>query len=196
MAQKIFFSLIALLIFITPGSPKEVAGVDMPDTFKAGDEQLILNGAGLREKYAMGVDIYVAGLYLKGKTSDAMKIINANEPMAIKIVIVSGLVTPKKFITATDEGFDEATRNLGINKATIQKEIDKFNDVFLKGIKKGNVYDIVYTPANGIQVYTNGKAEPGATTKSMTYKRAMFGIWLTKRSEKYMNILGEGMLGK
>ncbi len=47
-----------------------MAGVDLPDTAQVGSTTLVLNGMGLRTK--MMVKVYVAGLYVTQKTSDAV----------------------------------------------------------------------------------------------------------------------------
>lgn len=46
-----------------------VAGVTLPDTATVGSTRLVLNGLGLRTKFVLKV--YVAGLYLPQKSSDA-----------------------------------------------------------------------------------------------------------------------------
>ena len=51
----------------------ELAGVTMPDTATVAGSKLMLNGMGLREKFF--IDVYVGGLYLPAKTTDASKAI-------------------------------------------------------------------------------------------------------------------------
>ena len=46
-----------------------VAGVNLPDTTTVGDKSLVLNGLGLRTEFM--VKVYVGGLYLEHKTTDA-----------------------------------------------------------------------------------------------------------------------------
>jgi len=57
--------LVSLLVFAASAQARTIGGVDMEETLKAGDTSLILNGAGIREKFF--ANIYVAGLYLKEK---------------------------------------------------------------------------------------------------------------------------------
>ena len=45
-----------------------LAGVNLPDTVKAGGTTLVLNGMGLRTKFS--VKVYVGGLYLQQKSSE------------------------------------------------------------------------------------------------------------------------------
>ncbi len=113
-----------------------LAGVDMPDTLMVGGEQLILNGAGIRVKKFLGMigkNIYVAGLYLKKKNSDAAQIINADETMVLRIKIVTSLVTSELFSEHTKTGFEESTHG---NTAPIGKEIDQFLEHFQRRNKR------------------------------------------------------------
>ena len=67
----LFICLITTSIF----AQKTVSGVTLPELKTIQGERLLLNGAGLREK--LWIDLYVGGLYLATKTSDANEIINA-----------------------------------------------------------------------------------------------------------------------
>ncbi len=164
-----------------------IAGITMPDAFKAGETPLVLNGAGVRTKFA--ISIYVGGLYLKGRSTDAAKIIAADEPMSIRLHIVSGLITPKDFEEATRDGFDRAT---GGKTAPIKDRMEKFIAIFREGIAKGDAYDLVYVPGKGITVYKNGTLK--ATSTGLDFKQALFGIWLGPRTANPK--LRKGMLGQ
>jgi hypothetical protein len=45
---------------------QEIGGIKIPSTIKVSDQQLVLNGAGTREKFWM--DMYVGALFVKAKT--------------------------------------------------------------------------------------------------------------------------------
>ena len=63
--------LLALpMSFLIAGTLK---GITMPDTIMVEDQTLVLNGMALRKKFIFKV--YVAGLYLPQKESDAEKIL-------------------------------------------------------------------------------------------------------------------------
>ena len=57
------------LTFMTFAQTKKFHGVSFNTELKLDGENLVINGAGLREKYFM--DLYVAGLYGPKKTEDA-----------------------------------------------------------------------------------------------------------------------------
>ena len=175
-----------LLVGSMSFAQQEIGGVTLPASFQAGNAKVILNGGGLREK--MWIDLYVGGLYLKAKTSNSQTIIDANEEMAIKLQIVSGLITSEKMIEATKEGFEKST---GGNMSSMQGQIDKFIEAFKEPIVEGDVYDIIYVPSQGVEVYKAGKLKqriPG-----LAFKKALFGIWLG--ADPADEDLKEGMLG-
>ena len=145
--KKIIKFLTLLLLVSTLSFGAKISGIDMRDTLQNG---LILNGAGVRSKFFF--DLYVGGLYLKQESSDASRIINKDEPMAIKLHITSSLITSEKMINATMEGFENSTKN---NIKPLKKQIDKFVNVFKKEIKDGDIYDFIYTPQNGVKIYKN-----------------------------------------
>ena len=195
MIKKIFLSLITLALVYSISQAKEIAGVIMPDSFTLGQEKLVLNGAGLREKYAIGVDVYVCGLYLKNRTANAVQIINSNESMVIRLHLVRS-VNAREFSENTMAGFRESTNNLGIDIRSIDSEIRQFLQVFSGSISNNDIFDITYSRSGGVRVYRNNGKTPRVTIKNMTLKRALFGIWLTPRSEGKMNVLRRGMLGQ
>ncbi|HOJ13495.1 MAG TPA: chalcone isomerase family protein [Deltaproteobacteria bacterium] len=180
------FLAVALVFLATSAFAVDIVGVDMPDTLKAGDTSLVLNGGGKRTKF--GMKVYVAALYLKQKSADANAIINADEPMAIRLQITSGLVTPDKMKAAIDEGFEKST---GGNVAPLKAKIDAFTACF-RGLAKDDVYDFVYQPGKGIEIMKAGKLV--SVIQGLDFKKALFGIWLGK--EPAQDSLKENMLGK
>ena len=131
----------------------------------------MLNGAGVRTKW--GFKIYVGGLYLPGKQNDADSVINADEPMAVKLCFVSGLVTSEKLEASIRDGFTKTTKG---NAPVLEKRIDAFITVFTEKVNKGDIYDLIYVPGHGTEVFRNGNLL--STTKGLDFKKALFGIWL------------------
>lgn len=171
--KKIVSSLVLSLSLVTGAEAAKVSGVEIPDMLKADSTELKLNGAGVRDKWFM--DIYVGGLYLPKASQDANSIISAEEPQAIRLHMVSGLIDSEKMTNATIEGFESST---GGNMAPIQEQIDAFLNVFKEEINEGDVYNIVYVPAKGVEVYKNGTLKD-TIDGGMQFKKALFGIWLS-----------------
>jgi len=183
-----------ILFFVTltqigiVNAQKTVGGVLMPKRQMIGKTILTLNGAGVREKLFM--DMYACGLYLKSNTHNAAEVIENDDFAAIKIHIISGLITSKKMTDAVEEGFKNATKG---KTDPIRKEIDAFKKVFSKEeIQKKDVYDIIYVPGKGTIMFKNGKIQP--IIKGLAFKKALFGIWLCdKPADKGLkkDLLGE-----
>lgn len=187
MIKKIVVVVFFALIMITPVQAKEIGSVNLPDTIMAGKEQLILNGAGLRKKYF--VKVYAGGLYLRKKGGNANKIIHADEPMAIRMQFIYDGVSGKELVDAWNEGFSNATMG---NLGPVRENIDKFNSFFTEEARKGDIYDIIYTPEEGATVSMKGKLM--GTIRGLDFKKALFAIWLGEKPAD--NSLKQGMLGK
>lgn len=181
------FFVAALCFVLNVHGQMDVGGVKVPYTFKTDETTLVINGAGIREKYFM--DMYVGTLYLKAKTNDAAKIMNADEAMCIKLQIVSGLITSEKMTKAVDEGFAKSTNK---NITPYSAKIKQFKDVFSQKINKGDMFDIVYESAEGVSVFKNGKIS--TTIPGLDFKKVLFGIWLC--NDPADEDLKEKMLGK
>ncbi|GLS83625.1 chalcone isomerase family protein [Paraferrimonas haliotis] len=165
--------LVAALAIVcaAPSFAKTVSGVELSDTISANEQQLTLNGAGVRSKFF--IDLYVGSLYLSQANSDANAIINSDEISAIRLNITSGLITSDKLIEAIVEGFDLSTNG---DTAAIQSRIDNFIAVFNEEIVKGDQYTFVFTPGTGVVGYKNG--EQKVSIDGDDFRTALMGIWL------------------
>jgi len=185
--KKLSFLLLIIISF-TVNAQLTIDGITLPKKVSVGKTELILNGGGIREKY--WIDLYVSGLYLKTKSTDAKAVINNDEEMTIKLVIVSSLISSKKMIAAVDEGFEKSTHK---NTAPLKNEIEQFKDAFKEEITKGNTYDIVYFPAKQLTiVLKDGKLK--AKIEGLEFKKALWGIWFG--DEPAEEDLKNAMLGK
>lgn len=160
----------------------------IPNTYSIAGKKLVLNGVGTRTKFI--ISVYHMGLYLQKKSKNAKQIINANEPMAVRLKIISGFATAAKMKHAIKQGFYASTNG---KTAPLQGQI---NQILAKGfsskIKKGDIFDLVYTPNSGTQVLKNKKTL--TIIKGLPFKRALFGIWLSGRpvqSSLKNELLGE-----
>jgi hypothetical protein len=171
MNKQIVLGMCLVALLITLCQAAEIGGISMPDRLQAGPRELVLNGAGVRTKFFM--DLYAAGLYLGQKFGDAEKIIAADEPMAIRLHIISGLITAEKMEAATREGFVNATDGA---TAPLTPRIEQFIAVFKEKIDKGDTYEFAYDPKAGTAVSKNGKVQ--TRIQGADFKKALFGIWL------------------
>jgi hypothetical protein len=100
--------IISLVMVALTCQAIEIQGVNIPQSISVDQQELILNGAGVRSKFF--IKLYVGGLYLKQKGSDPQKIIQADEPMAIRLHIISSMITSERMEDATREGFINSTK--------------------------------------------------------------------------------------
>lgn len=187
MLKKIVGVSLVTVLLAASAYALEVGKVKLPDAVSAGGSNLVLNGAGIRTKF--GIKLYVIGLYLTQKSGNAQTILDADSPMAIRINVISKLITSDKFQETTREGFENSTKG---NTAPIKNKIDAFMSAFNEPFKEGDMFELVYVPGKGVDVFKNGALK--TTVAGMDFKKALFGIWLgDKPAQKNLK---EGMLGK
>lgn len=143
----------------------------MPERLLPATENLVLNGQGKRTK--LFLTMYDAGLYLEKKSTDAEYILSADQPMAIRLVIRSSLLTSEKMEKATLEGF---ARSTGGKTAAIEGQIGEFIAVFREEIKEKDIYQMIYFPSQGVKVLKNNRE--ATVLPGLPFKKALFGIWL------------------
>ena len=186
MKRKTYLlALVLCLTSITFAQTKKFHGVSFNTELKLDGENLVINGAGLREKYFM--DLYVAGLYVPKKTEDAKKVIYDDTEMAIHIKIVSSSVTRERFIESVNAGF--ATSKHG---SASKEEIKKFVGFFSESIEEGDKIYLDYIPGKGVRVTKNGAVK--GTIPGLDFKKALFGIWFG--TPPVQESLKEEVLGK
>ncbi|MGE5232721.1 MAG: chalcone isomerase family protein [Acidobacteriota bacterium] len=148
-------TLLAFALVSTLAAPVlagELAGVMLPDTAKAGDKDLVLNGLGLRKK--LFIKIYVGGLYLTAKEHDAAKVLAADSPRRMVMHFLYG-VSASQMCDAWDEGLEQNTPNPSADVKAAFKTLCSY----MEEIPKGNELVLTYVPGQGTLVEVNGKAK-------------------------------------
>ena len=164
----------SVILFASLPSPPANATEKLPPVLQAGQHRLLLNGSGVRTKALL--ELYTAGLYLLKPSNNATTVIDADEPMALRIKITSSFVSQSSLVESLEDGFK---KSMGGDVREIRKEIDEFRKCFQAEITKGDVFDMVYLPEHGVVVNKNGKLM-GAVAGAK-FKRALFSIWLSDK---------------
>jgi len=185
--KKVIFLVLIVFLFLSNAEAAELAGVNVPDTIATEENKLVLNGAGIRKKFFM--KMYVGALYLAKRNSSSEKVINADEPMAIRLHITSSMITSERMEDATREGFVNST---GENIDPITGEIEKFISVFKEKISENDVFELIYSPGKGVEVFKNSSSK--VIIKGLEFKKALFGIWLCNKPAQ--KSLKNKMLGR
>ena len=96
--------------------------------------------------------------------------------MLMRIAITSKMVSQAKLIDSLHQGFQNSTQG---KIEPIRNQIEQFRQCFAEEITRGNVFDLVYAPGQGVAVFKNGQRK--GLVPGLAFKRALFGIWLGDR---------------
>ena len=108
---------------------------EVPQTIEYKENELVLNGHGSRIIFFMKV--YEGSLYLKNKSADAEQIINENAPMAVRIDVISEMVSADAMKKALSEGLEKSTNN---NTSSISNELKQLSSAFNTAVSSGDFY--------------------------------------------------------
>ena len=164
----------------------ELAGVTLPDQLTIEGRTLVLNGMGLRQATILRVHVYVGGLYLEARSSDASQII-ASEGMKRLILHFVRDVGRQNLVEAWDEGF---TKSAGSGLASLRDRVATL-DGWMVDFKRGDALTFTQIPGRGIVVEVKGQAK--GTLVGADFARALWGIWLGDRPPNPE--LKKGLLG-
>ena len=138
---------------------------------------------------------YAIGLYVEGSETDNMKLKDADQPMAIRLVSLSNVLRMKKLIKELRRGFSYGMNHDKEFLKTIQTRIDTFLGMLENSgrkPKKNTHLTFLYLPGKGTEIYF--QSELLGVIKGHDFKRALFGIWLNntwadpKRREETIKI--------
>ena len=191
---RLFSVMLAALIAAAPAyAGKKIGGVDVPSSLQLSGQDLQLTGVGVRSKFF--VDVYVAALYqspdvVRSEPAplEAASVIEADQPLDIRVYIISDLITADRFAESAHDGFVRSTHG---DLAPISKEVDTMIRTFRNALSKGDVFDLVYVPGTGTEIYRNNELQE--TVPGLKFKQAMAGIWLS--DDPVQSSLKEKMLG-
>ena len=161
----------------------ELSGVTLPDTLKAGEKTLKLNGLGLRKKAMFKV--YVGGLYLESPSKDAGAILAADQAKAIRMHFLRDL-TKAQLVEAFQEGFDANVKDRAAQKAAFDRMLALVPDV-----KEGSTMTFMYLPGKGTTL-SAGSNDLGVF-EGKGFADAVFAIWLGPKPPS--EDLKKGLLG-
>jgi len=161
----------------------EPAGITLPDTLKAGEKTLKLNGLGLR-KEAM-FKVYVGGLYLESPSKDAGAILASDQAKVIRMHFLRDL-SKAQLVEAFQEGFEANVKDRAAQKAAFDKMLALVPDV-----KEGTTMTFAYLPGKGTTLSAGAKEL--AVFEGKGFADAVFSIWLGPKPPS--DDLKKGMLG-
>ena len=166
---------LVIYLFITIGffSVTTISAGEPPKAINFEGNTLMLNGTGTRVVFFMKV--YEGSLYLKNKSADAEQIINENAPMAVRIDVISEMVSADAMKKALSEGLEKSTNN---DTDSISNELKQLSSAFNTAVSSGDFYEFIFIPETGIHVLKNN--EQVQLIPGLEFKKAFFGIFLSE----------------
>lgn len=173
------------LSLVAAASAADLAGVAVPDTAQVAKTNLVLNGVGLRKKFF--IKIYVGGLYLPQKSSDADAIIASTAPDRILMHMIYS-VSKEQF---ADAWHDDFKANNPDSYAALHDPIEQFIAWFSNS-KKGDVVTMDWVPGQGTEISWNGTFRGNIPGED--FHKALLRVFLGPNPPT--DDLKDGMLGK
>lgn len=186
-------SLLIAVAGIPAAQAVEIEGVKIDDkvVLANGVPELVLNGAGVRHKFAF-FQVYIGSLYLVQKKNDNEAIFADPGPKRVSMHIITTEVTAQDLISSMNNAL--AVNHSPHELALIEKRIRDLNSMMssLKTLNKGSVIHLDYLPDVGTRVTVNGQER--ITIPGEDFFRAMLHIWIGNKPVD--GRLRDAMLGK
>ena len=175
MKNLFITTLFFLALSINAQDYYELEGVKIPRSIQFESQKLQLNGFGARSKMLM--DVYIQALYLSRFFPNALDIIDSDATMAIRIQVISSLVTSKKLTKAFNKGLEKSIGEEGMKK--IETQAKMLEELLAKeDTKNGDFFNLIYyNKDQSTWVYKNDRLE--GKIPGLEFKKAFFGIWLS-----------------
>lgn len=167
--------IIAVCLLLSSGRilAAEVSGVFIDAEINTENgELLLLNGAGLREKF--WVDVYVGSLYLPTRSDDVAEILSKPESWRIQLDFVYKEVARQKLLNSWGEGFEknQSPETLQL----LQSRIADFYRFFDSSAVAKDQFWFDYEPGIGTRVSKNQQSL--GVIPGEDFGNALLEIWL------------------
>ena len=190
LRANLMMGLVGSMAAVSAGAqPVEMEGQKFEPTVQVGGQTLNLNGVGLRRRAVFKV--YVAGLYVPQKSTNAATLINDKGARRVSLRMLRD-VDAGSFIDSFNDGLKN---NLTDAQLTALKPQMDALTATLKSIgeaKKGDVINFDYTPEGGTRISVNGQPR-GDAIPGADFFSAVLRIWLGEKPAD--ESLKKGMLG-
>lgn len=167
--KKLLWALAALLPAVAWAA--EVEGVAIAEKAEVGGAELVLNGAGVREKFFF--DIYVGALYLPRRTQDAEAAIAMGGPKRVSMHFLYGELSGEKLADAWSEGFEKNQSRQSM--AALRDRLQLFNRMF-STVHRGDIVVLDYIPGEGTRVSVRGEEQ--GIVAGEDFSHALLAVWL------------------
>jgi len=159
----------ALALAAVSAGAATVAGAKIEDAVSVNNQQLVLNGAGLRKK--LFIKVYVGALYLPAKQSSAASVLAADTPRRMVLHFLFD-VGKDKMAEAWQEGLADNTPNASPEVKTAFRTLSSW----MEDIDDGQRIVMTYVPGIGTTVEVNGKNK--GTLGGKAVADAILNTWI------------------
>jgi hypothetical protein len=173
MRTHLLYFVVSLALVLGAGAAqgRECNGVSFLDRVETEAGRLELNGLGLRKATMFEVKVYVAALYLAGKSAEATAILDANAPKQLVLHFVRD-VDAETLNKAWDVGFE---KNAVGRLPDLATRIAAFKALMVE-MKSGREMQLLHAPGVGVHVAVEGASK--GTIQGDDFARALFAMWL------------------
>lgn len=173
------------ILFSTIAFGATLHDVTLPDDITLDGKKLVLNGLGVRAATFLNIKVYVAGLYLPKKESDAKKVLESSDPKQIKMSFIRE-VEAKDMEKAWKKSLDE---NCKSDCEKFKPKIDILNS-YMEDVKKGETMTYNFLP-DRLEVWMKEKKK--GDIQGSDFVRLILATWLGENPPN--RGLKMGMLG-
>ncbi|MGB6006600.1 chalcone isomerase family protein [Castellaniella sp.] len=157
---------------VSPAQAVTIANVEVPEQQAFAGQSLVLNGAGLRQRFVFHV--YVAALYRPTATSDAQVILNSQESQVLRLTLLRD-INSKALTDALNEGLK--ANNSESDLAAMRDTIQHF-ETFMKTGGEGASGDPVEIRFQEGRVSVSFKGKALGEVSDPRFAAALLKVWL------------------
>ena len=165
-------ALIAALMAVPGLHAAEVAGVKVADSVKVGNNELVLNGAGLRSK--LFIKVYVGALYVGQKAATPAAIYDSATPRRMVLRLLRDL-DADSLHSALDEGL--RNNHSPAELSDMKAQADQLGGIMkaMGKVHEGDTVSIDFS-AEGVVVSQNGEVR--GKVAGANFAKALLKVWL------------------
>jgi hypothetical protein len=155
--------------------PASIAGITPPESVTVDGSTLVLNGVGKRTRYVF-VDVYVAALYLRSRTSDPLQVLADPGPKRLSMTLLRSL-TADQLAEALRDGM--RLNNDADAIARLSSRIDALVATMqaIGTAPKGDTITLDFLADGTTQIADSGHPQ-GKPIAGADFQRALLEIWL------------------
>jgi len=148
---KFIFPAVLVLFISAATDAAELDGIAMPETMEMSGIHLMLNGLAQRTYSFLRIHIYVAGLYLQHRSSDADAILDSSQTKLLHFVFTRDIDAEAARRSWRDSLVSNCRPPCSLRAENVRRFLDA-----IPSMRKGETSTFFFGP-EGLEVFMNGK---------------------------------------